>query len=99
MFLIKRKKTSVVQNAYSGFCNGRILSVGESCLEVKPFSSTCNSRVHGCLGLAKAYLTSAGAGAGKQLVSRKCLVDVNSVLANPRIRRLFSSESPKKRSK
>ncbi|XP_022143749.1 ATP-dependent zinc metalloprotease FTSH 10, mitochondrial-like isoform X2 [Momordica charantia] len=95
--LSRSARCKLQANAYSGFCNGRILSVGESCLEVKPFSSTCDSRVHGCLGLAKAYLTSAGAGAGKQLVSRKCLVDVNSVLANPRIRRLFSSESPKKR--
>lgn len=93
-----RKKISVLQNGYSGFCNGRILSVKEFCLEAKPFCSPCISRVHGCLGLARAYLTSTGVGAGKQLVSRKFLENVDSVLANPRIRRLFSSESPKKRS-
>ncbi|XP_022966558.1 ATP-dependent zinc metalloprotease FTSH 10, mitochondrial-like isoform X1 [Cucurbita maxima] len=92
-----RKKTSDVQNEYSGFCNGRILSVKESCLEAKPFGTPCNSSLHGCLGLARAYLTSTGVATCKQLVSRKLLENVDSVLANPRIRRLFSTQAPKKR--
>lgn len=91
-------KISVLQNGHFGFCNGRILSVRESCLEANPLSSPCISRVYGCLGLAKAYSTSTGVGAGKQLVSRKYLENVNYFLANPRVRRLFSSESQGKRS-
>ncbi|XP_038881771.1 ATP-dependent zinc metalloprotease FTSH 10, mitochondrial-like isoform X2 [Benincasa hispida] len=84
-------------NGHLGCCNVRIFSVRESCLEANPLSSPCISHLYGCLGLAKAYSISTGVGAGKQLVSRKYLENVSYFLANPRVRRLFSSRSPKKR--
>lgn len=50
------------------------------------------------LGLVRGYLTSIGAVTGKQLVSNKYLPGFNSIFSNPRLRRLFCSEAPKKRS-
>lgn len=51
------------------------------------------------LGLVRGYLTSTGAVTGKQLVSNPYLPPgFNSIFANPRLRRLFCSEAPKKRS-
>ncbi|KAG6693035.1 hypothetical protein I3842_10G143700 [Carya illinoinensis] len=57
--------------------------------------NACISRVDGGLGLVRGYITSVGA--GKQLVSNSFLSNFNSVLANPRLRRLFSSDAPKKK--
>jgi AFG3 family protein len=54
-------------------------------------------RVDGGLGFLRRYLATIGA--HKELVSKACLSDLNRVLANPRLRRLFSSEAPKKKSK
>ncbi|GFY93243.1 FTSH protease 10 [Actinidia rufa] len=51
------------------------------------------------LGLVRGYLTSIGAGTGRQLVS-KCntsLSEFSSIFANPRLGRLFCTETPKKR--
>ncbi|XP_011653641.1 ATP-dependent zinc metalloprotease FTSH 10, mitochondrial isoform X1 [Cucumis sativus] len=95
--LSRSARSKLQSNGHFGFCNRRILSVRETCLEANPFSNPCVSRVHGCLGLAKAYSSSTGVGAGKQLVSRKYLDNVNYFLANPRVRRLFSSGSPNKK--
>uniref|UniRef100_A0A6N2MMR2 AAA+ ATPase domain-containing protein n=1 Tax=Salix viminalis TaxID=40686 RepID=A0A6N2MMR2_SALVM len=47
------------------------------------------------LGIVRGYLSFSGA--GKQIVSSKQLSTLNSILANPRVRRFFSSEAPKKR--
>ncbi|KAJ6778276.1 ATP-DEPENDENT ZINC METALLOPROTEASE FTSH 10 MITOCHONDRIAL-LIKE, partial [Salix koriyanagi] len=47
------------------------------------------------LGIVRGYLSFSGA--GKQIVSSKQLSNLNSILANPRVRRFFSSEAPKKR--
>ncbi|GMI81071.1 FTSH protease 10 [Hibiscus trionum] len=52
-------------------------------------------RVNQGLGLARGFF--APAGGGKQLVSNTRLSNLDSILANPRIRRFFSSEGPKKR--
>ncbi|XP_058209109.1 ATP-dependent zinc metalloprotease FTSH 8, mitochondrial-like [Rhododendron vialii] len=49
------------------------------------------------LGLVRGYLTSIGAVTGKQLVSNTNLPGFNSIFSNPRLRRLFCSEAPKKR--
>ncbi|KAG7960724.1 hypothetical protein I3843_10G138200 [Carya illinoinensis] len=57
--------------------------------------NACISRVDGGLGLVRGYITSVGA--GKQLLSNSFLSNFNSVLANPRLRRLFSSDAPKKK--
>uniref|UniRef100_A0A2P2LA67 Uncharacterized protein MANES_01G171200 n=2 Tax=Rhizophora mucronata TaxID=61149 RepID=A0A2P2LA67_RHIMU len=47
------------------------------------------------LGFVRGYLTSIGAGKGS--ASKTYLSDLNAVLANPRVRRFFSSEAPKKK--
>ncbi|XVF55263.1 hypothetical protein PTKIN_Ptkin06aG0023100 [Pterospermum kingtungense] len=60
-----------------------------------PVGNACISRVNQGLGLIRGYF--APAGTGKQLVSNTRLSNLDSVLANPRIRRFFSSEGPKKR--
>lgn len=49
------------------------------------------------LGIVRGYLSYSGA--GKQIVSSTQLSNLNSILANPRVRRFFCSEAPKKRSK
>jgi AFG3 family protein len=54
-------------------------------------------RVNGGLGILRRYLATVGA--HKAFVSKAYLSDLNHVLANPRLRRLFSSEGPKKKSK
>ena len=49
----------------------------------------------GGLGLCRGFLTSIGSrGTHKPFLS-----DLNSILANPRIRRFLSTEAPKKKSK
>ncbi|GLT67029.1 hypothetical protein SLA2020_393640 [Shorea laevis] len=52
-------------------------------------------RISGDLGLLRTYLTSIGA--AKEFNSKAYLSDLNYVLANPRCRRFFSSERPKKK--
>lgn len=47
------------------------------------------------LGIVRGYLSYSGA--GKQIVSSTQLSNLNSILANPRVRRFFCSEAPKKR--
>lgn len=50
------------------------------------------------LGFLRGYIASIGA--SKELGSKSYYVsDLNYVLANPRLRRFFSSEAPKKKSK
>lgn len=50
------------------------------------------------LGFLRGYVASIGA--NKELASKShYLSDLNYVLANPRLRRFFSSEAPKKKSK
>ncbi|CAK9185320.1 unnamed protein product [Ilex paraguariensis] len=57
--------------------------------------NACMERVDGGLGLVRGYLTSIGA--GKKVVSNTYLLEFNSVFANPRLRRFFCSEAPKRR--
>ncbi|KAK8504760.1 hypothetical protein V6N13_141683 [Hibiscus sabdariffa] len=52
-------------------------------------------RVNQGLGLVRGFV--APTGAGKQLISNTRLSNLDLILANPRIRRFFSSEAPKKR--
>ncbi|PRQ43244.1 putative ATPase, AAA-type, core, peptidase, FtsH, peptidase M41, FtsH extracellular [Rosa chinensis] len=54
-----------------------------------------NAGISGGLGLLRGYLTYSGA--GKQLVSNTYMSNLKSALANPRTRRLFSSERPGKK--
>ncbi|KAH1123361.1 hypothetical protein J1N35_006521 [Gossypium stocksii] len=60
-----------------------------------PVTNTCISRVNKGLGLVRGYF--ALAGVGKQLSTNTRLSNLDSILANPRIRRFFCSEGPKKR--
>ncbi|XP_021289980.1 ATP-dependent zinc metalloprotease FTSH 10, mitochondrial-like [Herrania umbratica] len=59
-----------------------------------PVGNACISRVNQGLGIVRGYF--APAGTGKHLVSNTRLSNLDSILANPRIRRLFSSEGSKK---
>ncbi|XP_057497736.1 ATP-dependent zinc metalloprotease FTSH 8, mitochondrial-like isoform X2 [Actinidia eriantha] len=58
-----------------------------------------NAGIEEGLGLVRGYLTSIGAGTGRQLVSKSntSLSEFSSIFANPRLRRLFCTETPKKR--
>ncbi|KAG8487955.1 hypothetical protein CXB51_018815 [Gossypium anomalum] len=60
-----------------------------------PVTNTCISRINKGLGLVRGYF--APAGVGKQLSTNTPLSNLDSILANPRIRRFFCSEGPKKR--
>ncbi|KAL7136438.1 hypothetical protein ABFS83_10G031000 [Erythranthe nasuta] len=51
---------------------------------------------NGGLGLLRSYLTSIGA--GKQVTKSHVLEEFHSVMASPRLRRLFCSQAPKKKS-
>ncbi|KAA8516413.1 hypothetical protein F0562_016706 [Nyssa sinensis] len=53
------------------------------------------AHVDGGLGLVRGYLTSIRA--GRQIVSNIYLSELNSIFANPKVRRLFCSQVPKKR--
>ncbi|KAK6231402.1 hypothetical protein SCA6_001475 [Theobroma cacao] len=59
-----------------------------------PVGNACISRVNQGLGIVRGYF--APAGTGKHLVSNARLSNLDSILANPRIRRFFSSEGSKK---
>ncbi|KAK1562175.1 hypothetical protein Q3G72_007461 [Acer saccharum] len=73
--------------------NARTALSNESIFPSAPLGNACVSRVGG-LGLVRGYLVSSGA--GKQLVSNANLSKLNSIFANPRLRRFFSSKAPKK---
>ncbi|OMO66340.1 Peptidase M41 [Corchorus capsularis] len=59
-----------------------------------PVGNACNSRVNEGIGLVRGYF--ALGGIGKQLVSNSRLSNLDSILANPRVRRFFCSDGPKK---
>ena len=83
------------QNVNSGNYTERTVLPNESLFSSS--GNACISRGDGGLGLVRGYVTCVGA--GKQLVSNSYLSNFSSVLANPRVRRFFSSEPLKKRSK
>ncbi|VFQ71263.1 unnamed protein product [Cuscuta campestris] len=57
--------------------------------------SRCNSGIDAGLGLVRSYLTSIGAGKGT--FNKAYSSDIGSFFANPRLRRLFCSQAPKKK--
>ncbi|KAJ7947626.1 ATP-dependent zinc metalloprotease FTSH protein [Quillaja saponaria] len=73
---------------------GRSAALSEALLGV-PRLNAYNGGIDGGLGFLRGYLASIGTNKG--FVSNSYLSDLNYVLANPRLRRLFSSESPKKK--
>ncbi|XP_016477318.1 ATP-dependent zinc metalloprotease FTSH 10, mitochondrial [Nicotiana tabacum] len=55
--------------------------------------NACITRVNGGLGFVRSYLTSIGA--GKQGVNKAYLLELDSLFANPRLRRFFCSQGSK----
>ncbi|KAJ7950293.1 ATP-dependent zinc metalloprotease FTSH 10, mitochondrial-like protein [Quillaja saponaria] len=93
--ILSRIGRSLTRSAQSRLRRNVLLD--ESLLPSTPFGNASISRIENGYGNVRGYLTCIGAGAGKQLVSNAYFSNLNSFLANPRIRRLFSSEAPKKR--
>ncbi|KAF3959325.1 hypothetical protein CMV_015852 [Castanea mollissima] len=91
--LFRSTRSSFQRNLNSGNYTERSLLPNESHLSSS--GSACISRLDGGLGLVRGFVTSFGA--GKQLVSNSYLSNFSSVIANPRVRRFFSSEAPKKK--
>ncbi|KAL4605053.1 hypothetical protein ACB092_09G000800 [Castanea dentata] len=91
--LFRSTRSSFQRNLNSGDYTVRSLLPNESHLSSS--GSACISRLDGGLGLVRGFVTSFGA--GKQLVSNSYLSNFSSVIANPRVRRFFSSEAPKKK--
>ncbi|XP_062171411.1 ATP-dependent zinc metalloprotease FTSH 10, mitochondrial-like isoform X1 [Alnus glutinosa] len=87
-------RSSRSKNLLYGGGVGRSVIGNEGLLGV-PGVNAYLGRVDGGLGFLRRYLATIGA--HKELVSKACLSDLNRVLANPRLRRLFSSEAPKKK--
>ncbi|XP_044473829.1 ATP-dependent zinc metalloprotease FTSH 10, mitochondrial-like [Mangifera indica] len=83
------------KNVVTGNYNARTALPNESILPSMPLGDAFVSRVDSGLNLAKGYFASAGA--GKQLVLDTYVSNMNSIFANPRLRRFFSSEAPKRR--
>ncbi|KAK1312381.1 hypothetical protein QJS10_CPA07g00167 [Acorus calamus] len=86
------------RSARSRFVSGRCLGVhggGTSSLKDEFLNSPGLLADNGGSGFVRGYLTSIGAGRG--LGPKRRLEDLNSLLANPRLWRLFSDEAPKKK--
>ncbi|KAK9280405.1 hypothetical protein L1049_014094 [Liquidambar formosana] len=73
---------------------GRSVVLGEALLR-GPHVNAYLGGFDGKLGFLRGYL--AAIGVHKEFVSQGYLSDLNYVLANPRLRRFFSSEAPKKK--
>lgn len=85
---------------FSIFCQGAFAgSYGVRSAILTESSSSGNALTkcqNGGIGLLRSYLTSIGA--GKQVLKSHAVEDFNLVSAIPRLRRLFSSQAPKKSS-
>ncbi|XP_050290861.1 ATP-dependent zinc metalloprotease FTSH 10, mitochondrial-like [Quercus robur] len=84
-------RSSRSRNLLCGGNGGRSAIVNEALLGVP----RVNDPVDLGLGFLRRYLATLGA--HKRFVSKAYLSDLNHVLANPRLRRFFSSEAPKKK--
>lgn len=87
-------RSSRPRNALYGSYGGRSATLGEALLR----APHVNSYLGGCdgkLGFVRGYLASIGV--HKDFVSKVYLSDLNYILANHGQRRLFSSETPKKK--
>ncbi|KAJ4823504.1 ATP-dependent zinc metalloprotease FTSH 8, mitochondrial [Turnera subulata] len=83
------------RNVISSGCNARAAASNDFILQSTALDNACIPRLDGVLVFVRGYLSSAGA--GKQLLSGSGAWSLNSVLANPRFGRLFSSDAPRKR--
>ncbi|KAL5740583.1 hypothetical protein ACOSP7_029469 [Xanthoceras sorbifolium] len=87
-------RSALHRNVQSVNYNARTALPNESIFPSAPLGNGCISRVDGSLDLVRGYLASAGA--GKLLVWSANLSKLNSIFANPRLRRFCSSKAPKK---
>ncbi|XP_057956695.1 ATP-dependent zinc metalloprotease FTSH 10, mitochondrial-like isoform X2 [Malania oleifera] len=87
-------RSSRGRSVVSGGNVARSVYLNEAVL-LSPHVDTYLGRFDGKLGFLRTYLASIRA--QKELGSKLYLSDLNYVLANPRIRRFFSSEAPKKK--
>ncbi|GFZ10980.1 FTSH protease 3 [Actinidia rufa] len=82
-------RSSLRRNVVSGNYGARTVNSNKLVSE--------NAGVDEKLGFVMGYLTSIGAGTGRQIVSNTYLTEFSTTFANPRLRRFFCSETPKKR--
>ncbi|XP_057471726.1 ATP-dependent zinc metalloprotease FTSH 10, mitochondrial-like [Actinidia eriantha] len=82
-------RSSLRRNVVSGNYGARTVNSNKLISE--------NAGVDEKLGFVMGYLTSIGAGTGRQIVSNTYLSEFSTTFANPRLRRFFCSETPKKR--
>ncbi|XP_065852224.1 ATP-dependent zinc metalloprotease FTSH 8, mitochondrial-like [Euphorbia lathyris] len=84
-------RRNVIANNYSA----RSALVEDPIFPSASLENACIARIYRGLGFSRGYLTSAGG--GKQLLSKTNLSNSNSVIANPRRRLFFSTQTPKKK--
>ncbi|KAL7201670.1 hypothetical protein ACSBR1_033382 [Camellia fascicularis] len=87
-------QSSRARNVISGG-NGARSALTNGAFIRAPYVDRDISRFDDKLGFLRGYLTSIGANKGT--LSKPYLSDLNYLLANPRLRRFFSSEAPKKK--
>ncbi|GAB4824431.1 ATP-dependent zinc metalloprotease FTSH 10, mitochondrial [Ancistrocladus abbreviatus] len=83
-------RSSRARNVISGCYNGRLMMVDEGILRVSSGGEYVDG-VASKMGFLRNYLSSVNA------VKKVYLSDLNYVLANPKIRRFFSDEAPKRK--
>lgn len=84
---------SGLQNAISGVYSGRLANWSK---EIFAANGASKNQLAGELGLLRGYLATIRT--SKEVVPKQGFSDLNHVFANPRLRRFFSSEAPKKKS-
>ncbi|XP_058109608.1 ATP-dependent zinc metalloprotease FTSH 10, mitochondrial-like [Magnolia sinica] len=90
--LSRSARSRFESNVFSGSFGARSAYLNESILR--------SQHAHGGdvgLGFLRRYLSASGVEKGFLVPKKYVLSDLNAVLANPRIRRFFSSEAPKKK--
>ncbi|KAF5446898.1 hypothetical protein F2P56_032494 [Juglans regia] len=88
-------RSSRSRNLLCGGGGGRSAILNEELLRVSRVNEYLG-RVDGGSGFLRGYLTTT-VGAHRELAPKAYLSNLNHVLANPRLHRLFSSEAPKKK--
>lgn len=83
-------RSSRVRNLINGCCNGRSVLADDALLRL-PSANHCVDRLDANLGFLRGYVASIGAN------KKDHLSDFKYALANPRLHRYFSSETPKKK--
>nr|WML55879.1 FtsH1 [Ipomoea batatas] len=81
-----------IANAISGVYSGRLANWSK---EIFAANGASKNQLAGELGLLRGYLATIRT--SKEVVPKQGFSDLNNVFANPRLRRFFSSEAPKKK--